>query len=243
MRIVEIVTALFDAQPSIPILMMIGREFNQPASLLILMPTRDPIGQALAIADVSLREFFPNDFYKRCMYASFGVAALLKDEGISAHLSAGDFICTVVSRNGMQMSLQGFGASSDGAPSHYWVSAHEHLLDLGPMYLPYESSFPAASLPILRWPTAIKLPDFILYRERERYAEGVEITNPTFRDRKAAFLSHCRKTRDSKEDFQLPAWQLKSMQSLRFAAQKGDPWAQASIEFIRRSLKAEFPHG
>lgn len=206
------------------------------------MPARDPVSQALAIADVSLRGFFPTDFHKRCMYASFGLAALLHDEGISARLVGGDFVCTVVSRDGAQMSLQGFGTTIDGPPSHYWVLADDHLLDLGPMYLPYESSFPAAPLPILRWPTTIALPDFVLYRERERYAEGVEIHDPVMREKNIAFLSHCRSTRDTaSRGFPLPSWQLMDSQSLRYAAQKGDLWAMASMEFLRRSLKASFP--
>ncbi len=206
------------------------------------MPARDPVGQALAIADTSLREFFPTDFYKRCMYASFGIAALLHDEGISAHLVGGDFICTVVSRDGAQMTLQGFGTTHDGPPSHYWVLAGGQLLDLGPMYLPYESSFPAAPLPILRWPIAVDLPDFVLYRERERYAEGAEIYDPVMREKNSAFLSHCRSTRDNaSRSLLLPAWQLEDSQSLRYAAQKGDLWAKASMEFLRRSLKASFP--
>lgn len=208
------------------------------------MRARDPIGQALAIADSSLREFFPTDFYKRCMYASFGITALLRDEGIPAHVVGGDFICAVVSTDGEQMSLQGFGTKRDGPPSHFWVLSGDHLLDLGPMYLPYESSFPAALLPILRWPVAMSLPDFILYRERERYVEGVEILDPVMQERSDAFLAHCRRIRDeTSRDFPLPAWQLKDSQSLRYAAQKGDMWARASMEFLHRSYKATFPYG
>jgi len=208
------------------------------------MRARDPIGQALAIADASLREFFPTDFYKRCMYASFGIAALLRDQGIPAHVVGGDFICAVVSTDGEQMSLQGFGTRHDGPPSHFWVLSGDHLLDLGPMYLTHESSFPAAPLPILRWPVAISMPDFIRYRERERYVEGAENLDPVMREKIAAFLLHCRQIRDdASRDFPLPAWQLKDSQSLRFAAQKGDMWASAAMEFLRRSMKATFPTG
>lgn len=205
------------------------------------MPIEDPISRTLAIVDASLRDFFPEDFHKRCMYASLGIAALLQDTGISAQVVGGDFICTVVSRDGATMTLQGFGGNKDGPPSHYWVLAADQLLDLGPMYLPYEASFPAAPLPVLRWPTAVNLPKFVLYRERERYTEGVEIQDQVIRQRNVAFLSHCRSTRDTSRSLQLPTWQLKDSQSLLYSAQKGDVWAKASVEFLRRSMKAFFP--
>lgn len=206
------------------------------------MTKEDPIGQALAIVDVSLREFFPGDFYKRCMYASLGIAALLRDEGVSAHVVGGEFICTVVSRDGATMTLQGFGGSKDGLPSHFWVLAAGQQLDLGPMYLSYEASFPAAPLPILRWPTAVKLPNFILYREHARYAGDVELLDPVIREKNIAFLSHCRSVRDSASSrFPVPTWQLKDSQSLHFAARRGDMWSRASVEFLRRSMKAAFP--
>ncbi len=207
------------------------------------MTAKDTIGQVLAIVDVSLREFFPDDFHRRCMYASLGIAALLRDEGISAQVVGGEFICTVVSRDGATMTLQGFGGSKDGLPSHFWVLAAGQQLDLGPMYLPYESSYPAAPLPILRWPTAVKLPNIILYREHERYVGDAELLDPVLREKNIAFLAHCRSVRDAAgSPFIVPTWQLKDSQSLKYAAQKGDMWSRASIEFLRRSMKASFPN-
>jgi hypothetical protein len=207
------------------------------------MAQGDKITKALAIADVSLREFFPDDYFKRCMYASFGIAALLKDEGIQTQIVGGDFICAVVSKDGSQMNLEGFGTASKGAPSHYWVEALEQRLDLGLMYLPQGSRLHAAHMPALRWPLAIGLPDFIAYRERERYVEDVEIDDPEFKQRNANFLAHCR---DKRSAFGAPAtlaaWQLRDFRSLRYAAHKKDAWAMAATIFLRRSLKAHFPY-
>lgn len=140
------------------------------------------------------------------------------------------------------MSLQGFGTRSGGMPSHYWVEAQGMLLDLGPTYLPYESSFPASPLPALRWPATTKLPDFVAYRERVRYAEGVEIDTPEFFQKNAEFVARCREVARAQTDpISLGTWELTDMQSLRQAAGKGDSWARAALEFIRRSLKAKFP--
>jgi hypothetical protein len=176
------------------------------------------------------------------MYASFGLSALLKDEGISARIIGGDFICAVVAKDGSQMSLQGFGSQSGGMPSHYWVEAQGMLLDLGPMYLPCESSFPASPLPVLCWPATSKMPDFVAYRERVRYADGVEITNPEFFQKNAEFISHCRENwRAHTGPISLGTWQLKDFQSLHQAATRGDSWARAAIVFLKRSFKAKFP--
>jgi hypothetical protein len=175
------------------------------------------------------------------MYAAFGVAALLKDEGICAQVIGGDFLCAVVSDDGMQLSLQGFGTAGAGEPSHFWVHAQGTILDLGPMYLPYESSYPAPSPPFFRWPLSRPLPSFIAYRERASYANDVEIADPEIRQRCADFTELCRATSRLQNWMRPQSWQLRDYQSLRYAAQKGDPWACAAMEFLRRSLKAEFP--
>lgn len=206
------------------------------------MGGEDPITRALAIADASLRTFFPNDFHQRCMYAAFGLSSLLRDTGISAQVVGGDFLCALVSKDGTQMSLQGFGTSGRGEPSHFWVETQGFMLDLGPTYLPYGSSFPAPSPPILRWPVTSPLPAFLAYRERARFAEDVVISTTEFQKRNTEFVAHCRETNRSKAGRTLPnAWQLKDYQSLRYAASKKDPWAIAANEFLNRSLKAEFP--
>lgn len=207
------------------------------------MTGEDVTTRALALTDVSLRAFFPNDFHKRCMYAAFGLSSLLQDSGVSAQVIGGDFLCALVSSDGTQMSLQGFGSSGQGEPSHFWVETQGFTLDLGPTYLPYESRYPAPSPPIIRWPVSSSLPAFLAYRERVRLAEDVVISSPEIRQRNAEFVACCRQMNRSEAGRMLPnAWQLKDYQSLRYAASKKDPWALAASEFLRRSLKAEFPY-
>lgn len=206
------------------------------------MASEDAMTRALAITDASLRTFFPNDFYKRCMYAAFGLSALLQDAGISTRIIGGDFLCALVSTDGMQMSLQGFGSFNQNEPSHFWVEARGFMLDLGPTYLPYESSFPAPSPPILRRPISTPQPNFLCYREKVRFSKEFEISTPEIRQRIIEFIDHCRRINQSKADRALPnMWLLKDYQSLQHAANKRDPWAIAAIRFLNKSLKAEFP--
>lgn len=206
------------------------------------MAREDPITRALAVTDQSLRQFFPADFHKRCMYGAFGLASLLEDAGVAAQVIGGDFLCAVVSDDGQQMSLQGFGTLGAGEPSHFWVHAHGLLIDLGPMYLPYESSFSAPSPPMITWPLSSPLPDFIAYRERLRASHDAELADPTLDQRRADFVAHCRAANRAHIGRALPrAWQLRDYQSLNYVAQKGDPWAVSAIEFLRRAFKAELP--
>lgn len=206
------------------------------------MSKQDAVSRHLAIVDRALREFFPEDFYKRCMYAAFGISSLLNDEGISAHAVGGDFLCAVVSEDGSQLSLQGFGASTPSEPSHFWVRSGGVTIDLGPMYLAHESSYPAPPPPILRWYGPTPLPSFMAYREQIEYAADVQVVNPGIRQRMSEFVALCRAhNRSERGRIAPPSWQLRDHESLDYAARKCDPWAMAAVEFLRRSLKAEFP--
>lgn len=206
------------------------------------MPPLDAFTTSLATTHATLRATFPADFHKRCMYAAFGVASLLEDAGIPAEVAGGDFLCAVVSRDGQQLSLQGFGTPGASEPSHYWVCTPRQLIDPGPAYLPYESPFPAASLPALSWSTMSPLPGFIAYRERVRVAADAMISTTSIAERVAAFVAACRAHRDSQQAADhLPYWQLRDLGGLAHWAQKRDPWALAARSFLRRGLKAQFP--
>ena len=206
------------------------------------MSKEDCVSRALAVTDETLREVFPSDYFKRCMYAAFGLGSLLGDAGIRATVVGGDFLCAVVSQDGRQMNLQGFGTTGVGEPSHFWVEAQGLLLDLGTTYLPYESSFAAAQLPAVRWPLSSALPDFLRYRECRRYLVDAEVLDSVVRERRNAFVSSCRHMNAAIERApKLKTWQLRDMASLQYAAERGDRWAQAVVKFLQRSLKAEFP--
>ena len=105
------------------------------------MAQTDATLHALLVTDATLRATFPSDFHKRCMYASVAIASLLEDAGLEAEVAGGDFMCAVVSTDGRQLSLQGFGTSGVGESSHYWVHANALHIDPGPAYLPYESPY------------------------------------------------------------------------------------------------------
>lgn len=206
------------------------------------MTHADPVTVSLTVIHAALRAQFPDDYYKRCMYAAFGVATLLEDAGMAAQVAGGDFLCAVVSKCGRQMSLQGFGTTGKGEASHYWVATPQEHIDLGLAYLSIESPFPAAALPVLRWRSVSDLPAFMAYRERMRFAADAVIEPVEIGERMAAFIGRCRALRDSTHALdRLQGWQLRDMQSLRFAAQKKDLWARAALTFLSRGLKAEFP--
>jgi hypothetical protein len=103
------------------------------------------ITRTLYVVDCSLRKEFPEDFYKRCMYAAFGSTALLQDAGYEANIVGGDFLAFVVAKSEQRAGLQGFGLGTD-QPSHFWVEVDNTIVDVGPHYLPEDSRFPAASL-------------------------------------------------------------------------------------------------
>lgn len=206
------------------------------------MAHADPVLSALLVTDAALRAVFPSDFHKRCMYAAFAIASLLEDAGLDAQVAGGDFLCAVVSTDGRQLSLQGFGTTGVGEPSHYWVHANGMLIDPGPAYLPHESPYPAAALPVVAWASPSPLSDVLAYRERVRVTPDAAISDPVIAQRVADFVARCRTRRDSgSASNHPPFWLLRDMASLRHRAQRRDPWALAAKTFLRRGMKADFP--
>jgi hypothetical protein len=204
----------------------------------------DLLSRALAVVDASLREIYPDTFFKRCMYASLGIVALLEDEGITAHMVGGDFICVVVSTDAKQLASQGFKSPVAGTPSHFWVEAQGELIDLGPMYLPVKSSYPAAPLPVFRLKLAAGAPKFCKYREHNRYPPDVVLVAPKMQQRIEEFVAHCRaRMRLASQQTSLETWEMTGPSSLIDAARRGDLWAGAAFKYLAKSMKAEFPDG
>lgn len=194
----------------------------------------DPLSSALATVDCVLRQRFPDDFDKRCLYAAFGLRTLLQRRGIASEIVGGNYTCLVVSTDMQQASHQGFGSQSTDKLSHYWVEAQGYLLDPGPHYLPLRSSFPAAPLPMIRWPLASSIPHFMRYQEQARYAQEAKLqSSQEIQDRMSDFLVACEQ---APGDAPMPCWQLKGLESLRYAAGKNDPWALGALRCI-----AEYP--
>lgn len=49
------------------------------------------VERVLCVVDRCLRSQFPDDYYKRCLYASFGVHRLLQAQGYSPVIVGGNF--------------------------------------------------------------------------------------------------------------------------------------------------------
>lgn len=108
------------------------------------MAQADQVVSSLLVTDTALSAHFPSGFHKRCMYAAFAIDSLLEDAGLDAQVAGGGLLCAAVSTDGRQLSLQPFGRTGVGEPSHHWVHANGMLIDPGPAYLLYELPYPAA---------------------------------------------------------------------------------------------------
>lgn len=137
------------------------------------------VEKALAVVDWCLRRQFPDDYDARCMYSAFGVAHLLNKAGIQSFVSGGEIRVFTSTQDGQGHGAQGFGASKTDEPSHYWVDCGDRLLDLGPSYLPYRSSSPIASMPIVAWNYTPGMPRFLSYNAQISFHPEVEFRMPT----------------------------------------------------------------
>ena len=132
------------------------------------------VTRTLYVVDRSLRKEFPEDYFKRCMYAAFGTSALLQDAGFNANIVGGDFLAFVVARFEQRAGLQGFGLGTD-QPSHFWVEVDGTIIDVGPHYLPDDARFPATPMPFVAWSSASTLPLYLRYRSHIQYDPRVRL--------------------------------------------------------------------
>lgn len=186
----------------------------------------------LAVVDAALREAFPENYDARCMYASFGIRDLLREAGEPANILAGDFLCFTVGRDGKPL-LEGFGNSHDGRPSHFWVESGGRLLDLGPCYLPRRSRLNAVPMPPVSWRLSSPLPLYLRYRRLQRWPQDVELhPDDPLGDRMNQFRQVL--TRLATTRLTPPwSWMLHSPSAVTRASQAGDPWAYATLQFLK----------
>lgn len=198
--------------------------------------------RALAVVDRTLRTTFPDDYDQRCMYAAFGLRALLHRAGHEARIIGGDFAAFVVSRTGERAGLKGFGFADDG-PAHYWVEAGDTLIDLGPHYLPKSSRYPTAPMPILAWAKSASLVHVVRYRSEVEYAPDVELdSTPEIMARMERFLEYCEtRYRAQVGQPKLPTWLLSGTPALTTAASSGDAWAKNALRFLRETRPEDLP--
>jgi hypothetical protein len=200
------------------------------------------IASCMGLIDSVLRTLFPDDYDARCMYAAFGLSSLLRQSGLDARIVGGDFLAFVVSKDGRQANLQGFGQGSDSAlPSHFWVESSGRLLDLGPHYLPRKSSFPAAAIPGIALPLS-QSPLFLRYRAKIRYEPDVQLaSDDTITGRMQAFLKECNSRWKKGVRPTLPTWIFSDKEALQRAMTRRDPWAHGATQFARRARIEELP--
>jgi len=149
------------------------------------------VERVLCVVDRCLRSTFPDDYYKRCMYASFGLHRLLQARGYSPVIVGGNFGAFVVSRDKSLASIQGY-ASGSGEHSHYWIELDGSIIDLGTYYLPVESSFQACEMPVVFWSTSYPLPKGLIYSPSARYpSSDFSRLSPHIMEKMEPFLAAC----------------------------------------------------
>ncbi|OLU00931.1 hypothetical protein SAMN04490202_0880 [Pseudomonas reinekei] len=190
------------------------------------------VERVLCVVDRCLKGQFPDDYYKRCLYASFGVHSLLRALGHSPAVVGGNFLAFVVSRDQRQASMQGY-ASESGEHSHYWVELDGSIIDLGTYYLPVGSSFLSSEMPVLFWDTGYRMPKGLKYVPEARYASPeVAHLEPHIIEKMVPFLAACHaRMGQPPVKPKIGKWLVTTPSSIQRAASKGDLWARAVIRY------------
>lgn len=196
------------------------------------MQFENAVVRSFSVVDRALRRSFPTDYHKRCMYAAFGMQMLLSDYGHEASIQGGDAVTFMVSRSGQQAGMQGFANAAEGH-AHYWVVAAGRLIDIGPHYLPQDSSFAAAAVPLICWDLSGDLPPFLRYRVLEDFGPLTAlVTTVEIQSRMETFIEQCRsKARNLVGQPKLPTWVLTSREAVEQSAAQSDVWAKGALRF------------
>ena len=190
------------------------------------------VERSLAIVDRALRQSFPDDYHKRCMYAAFGLQAMLKDLGFEPDILGGDMLAFMVSRSERQGGMQGFAGSVDGH-AHYWLEVEGRLVDVGPHYLPRDADYPAATVPFVSWSIQEPLPPFLRYRIGGNFgSKTVLLSDEIINERMDKFVAICRrKLKGQVGQPKPPYWVLSGTASLLHHGAEGDPWVRNAMRF------------
>lgn len=196
------------------------------------------VERVLCVVDRCLRGQFPDDYYKRCLYASFGVHDLLQALGHRPAVVGGNFLAFAVSRDQRQATMQGY-ASDSGEHSHYWVELDGAIIDLGTYYLPIGSSFPASEMQAMFWDTGYRMPKGLKYAPEAHYTSPeVAHLEPHIIEKMMLFLAACHaRMAQPLVKPKIGKWLVTSPSSIKKAAIKGDLWAHAVMRY--ESMPAE----
>lgn len=190
------------------------------------------IDAILAIVEACLCDSFPNDFFRRCAFAAFGVRALLQDLGIDAVIVGGQFAALVITPDQARIAVQGFRSGRELFP-HFWVEAADRLIDLGPYLLPFGSDYPVLPMPAVSWDMSAPLPESIRYRARRRLPPSNQMsTDSAINAQCDAFVAQCRAMAASgAPPPRFPTWIATNYASLLAAVDRGDHWALGAKRF------------
>lgn len=197
------------------------------------MDVRAVIRRATVVVDREMRKEFPEDFYKRCYYSAAAVVHIIRTAGGQAALVGGDMAGFMLTVNGRQATLQGFGGSTEGM-SHVWVEASGSLIDLGFHYLPYDARRPSLPMPVATWQLADELPAYLRYAPIRSTTEAGEFVfdQPAHAARLSVFKERCwSRFNNLVGNPKPPFWFLEHRASLSAAAAAGDRWAAGAIVF------------
>ena len=200
------------------------------------------IERVLAIVETRLCEAFPDDFYRRCPFAAFGIRALLRDADIDAVLVGGQFAAFVMTPDQGRLAVQGFKSGHEPHP-HYWVEAEDRLIDLGPHLLAFGSDYPIVRMPVLAWDMTAPLPSSFRYKAQQRYpADSRMSIDPKLCAQADAFVGSCREmAADPAGAPKLPTWLATSYASLLAAVERDDPWACGARRFEQMAHNHPLP--
>lgn len=190
------------------------------------------VERVLCVVDRCLKAQFPDDYYKRCLYASFGVHSLLQALGHNPAVLGGTFSAFVVSQDQRRGVIHGY-ASESSEHSHYWVELDGSVIDLGTYYLPAGAGFLACEMPAVFWDTSYAFPKGLTYAPEASYASSeVAQLAPHIVEKMEPFLAACH-ARMAKPLVKpkIGKWLVTSPTSIRRAAGKGDVWARAVIRY------------
>lgn len=190
------------------------------------------IERVLYVVDKCLRSQFPDDYHKRCMYASFGIHRLLEGMGHKPEIVGGDFLAFVISKDGRDATLQGYGSPTEPV-SHFWVELDGTIIDLGTYYLPTESRYPASEMPGVCWERQHPLPKGLRYHESTRCVSSeTSYLEPHIKAKMTPFLEACvARIAKPLVKPKLGKWLATSPSSIHKAAGKGDLWAKSLIHY------------
>lgn len=189
------------------------------------------IETCLAIVERTLRRTFPQDFYKRCAYAAYGTATLMRDHGVCAEIVGGDFAAFIMSTDHRRAGMQGF-AFGESQCSHFWVEAGGRLLDVAPHLLPHDASYPVVPMPAVAWDLVHTLPRSLQYREQDRFPDSVLMGDPEIVARMERFVAACRdRMKQQKGALRFPTWVITDPEALLAEASKRNPWAVGAVRF------------